>query len=321
MCALLPQASAEIHTLTESTRSRNLADITFYLRMPSGWDEEQPVRDFRRQVSSGVHGVLAICNWSADAEEVKKNLNPDGRFKLLVQWADRHDLAVVTWTNFRGYTTKVSGDELDEYRQKELDRAFEERVREWEKGYGRLCRQYGLPERNLLIYGLSGGAQMAHRLVLRKPEMFFAIHMHVNSSYDVPRREANEVLWLVTTGTLEAGYPAGQRFYQKALDLGFPVIFKAQENLGHSDSAEIRRLGMAFFEFCLPFMPDARDRDWEAPPETLDYFWRYPTHVGDWYNHLVFPADKAEEQIPPEFMVSLPTRKIAEAWGPIVGGN
>lgn len=309
---------SEVQTLVEHVRDPAFEDITFFLRMPSSWDESDPERDALGRRVPSVRGVLALCTWNADPAKVRAILNPKGHFQHFLAWADRNRLAVVTWTNFRGYTIQASGDELSEEDRERFDEAFDDRVGEWERGYRRLCRKYGLPEENVLIYGLSGGGQLAHRLALRAPEYFFAIHIHVNSSYDLPRRGGEEMLWMVTTGTLEAGYPAAKRFYRQALDLGYHMIFKAEENLGHSDSAANRKLSLAFFDFCLTFLPDALDSEWEAPPEDWEYFMKYPVYLGDWYNQIVFPVEGAEGQIPPEFMVSLPTRAIAEAWGLIV---
>jgi len=310
-------AFPEIHTLTEHVRDPAFDDITFFLRMPSSWDGEGPARDvFGRRVPT-VRGVLALCSWRAEPADVQEMLDRRGRFQHYLGWAERNRMAVITWTNFRGYTIRESGDELSEEDRDRVDEAFDDRVTEWERGFRRLCRKFGLPEENVLIYGLSGGGQLAHRLALRAPEHFFAVHIHVNSSYDLPRRGGEEMIWMVTTGTLEAGYPAAKRFYRQALDLGYHMIFKAEENLGHSDSPANRKLSLAFFDFCLTFLPDAVDPEWEPPPEEWEYFMRYPVYLGDWYNQIVFPAKTGGENIPPEFLVSLPTRRVAEAWGVI----
>ena len=313
--------ATEIHTLTEHVRDPAFDDISFFLRMPSAWDGEGPERDaFGRRVPT-VRGVLALCSWRAEPADVRRILDRDGRFRHFLGWAERNRMAVMTWTNFRGYTIRESGDEMEEKRRERFDEAFDDRVDEWDRGFGRLCRKFGLPEKNVLLYGLSGGGQLAHRLALRAPERFFAVHIHVNSSYDLPRRGGERMLWMVTTGTLEAGYPAAQRFYRQALELGYHMIFKAEENLGHADSPAIRRLSLAFFDFCLPFLPDAADPDWSPPPEEWDYFMRYPAYLGDWYNQVVFPAEEGQKRIPPEFLVALPSRAVAEAWGPIIAAE
>jgi len=165
------------------------------------------------------------------------------------------------------------------------------------------------------MYGLSGGEQMAHRLALRLPEYFFAVHIHVNSSYDRIKDDGNQVLWLVTTGTREYGYPAGVRFYRNALEAGYHMIFRAEENLGHRDSEGTRATGMAFFRYCLRFLPDPSDPDWKKPPVDRFYLMRYPTYIGDYLNGEAFPREQAKKYVAPEAMVALPNKDIAEAWG------
>ncbi len=305
--------------IVEPTKLSEYSDITFYLRMPKLWNgqEAQP-KDFFGKPNPAVRGVLAIGTWSSEAEEVLKNVkDKGGRFPHLVKFADENNLAMLTWTNFKGYKTGISGDEMDEERYESYDRQFDDRAREWENGYKRICNKFSLPEGNLLYYGLSGGGQMGHRLALRKPQYFAGVHIHVNSSYDVPKPGAEKILWLVSTGTREYGYPAGQRFYRQALELGFHMIFKAQENLGHSSSPEINKLGVEFFEYCLKFIPDPTDDNWQQPPIDKFYLMRHPIYVGDYFNQEAFHVDWAEKYIEPQFMVALPTKDIAQAWGTV----
>lgn len=304
-------------SLVEATKIPRYESIVFYLRMPRAWSEASLSSSASSQKIS-VRGVLAVCSHSADPEIVARNVDPSGPFGHMVRFADKHNLALVTWTNFRGYVTGTSGDEMDKSTYKDYDRNFDQRVREWETGYRRLANRYGLPRENIMIYGISGGGQMSHRLVLRRPNYFSAIHLHVNSSYDVPNRNANSVLWLVTTGTREYGYPAGERFYRQGLELGCHMIFRAEENLGHSDSPATRNLSLKFFEYALKFIPDPTNPEWKAPPENIFYFMRYPTYVGDYFNQIVFPVNKAEANIEQQWMVPLPTKDIANAWGMVI---
>lgn len=305
-----------VYSLAETTRIPRYENITFYLRMPRGWSEASVPYSSSKEIS--VRGVLAVCSHRVDPDIVAGNVKANGPFRHLVRFADRHKLALVTWTNFKGYVTGTSGDEMDRKEYAEYDRNFNQRVREWENGYSRLATRYGLPRENIMIYGISGGAQMAHRLVLRRPNYFSAVHVHVNSSYDVPSRDANSVLWLVTTGTREYGYPAGERFYRQALEQGYHMIFRAEENLGHRDSPATRNLSLKFFEYALRFIPDPTNPEWKAPPENAFYFMRYPTYVGDYFNQIVFPVNKAEANIERQWMVPLPTKDIARAWGMII---
>jgi len=320
VCAHPPGAlpGAEIHSLVESTRLKRYSDITFFVRLPVT-DAEAPERAGRRaRRGKAVRGVLALCTHRTKPADVRRNVADDGRFRRFVRFADKHNLALVTWTNFKGYRTGVSGDEMDRDAYDRYNKAFDERAREWRTGFRRLCRRHDLPEKNVLLYGVSGGAQMAHRLALRMPEYFFAAHVHVNSSYDQIKRDGNEVLWLVTTGTREYGYPAAVRFYRNGLEAGYHMIFRAEENLGHSDSPGTRATGMAFFRYCMRFLPDAREPGWEPPPVDRFYLMRHPTFIGDYLNGEAFPAETAPRHVSPEAMVALPNKDIAEAWGTVL---
>lgn len=159
---------------------------------------------------------------------------------------------------------------------------------------------------------------MSHRIVLRKPEYFAGIHMHVNSSYDRVVKGAEKVIWLVTTGESEYGYDAGRRFYQNLVDAKYSVIFKAGENLGHSDRDDIRALSIAFFKYLLAFIPDASDKNWKQPPVDKYYMIKYPAFVGDILNHVVYPTEKATAHIEGKNMTPLPTRLIADNWGTVI---
>lgn len=307
----------EVYSLVEPTKLARYSDITFFVRMPHGRDAEAAAKQSRQEGTS-VRGVLALVTWGTDPKDVQTNITSDGRFKQYVKFADKHNLALITWTNFKGYKTGTSGDEMDDERLKEYEKSYDQRAREWKNGYKRLCRRFGLPEKNLMIYGLSGGAQMAHRLALLQPDYFFAVHIHVNSSYDQIRRDGKQILWLVSTGTQEYGYPAGIRFYREALERGYHMIFRAEENLGHRGSPGTLNTSLAFFDYCLNFLPDPSNPEWRAPPVDRFYLMKHPTYIGDYLNSEAFPAKVAPKYMEPEVMVALPNKGIAEAWGTIL---
>ena len=311
------RGSGEIFSLRETTKLKGYENLTFFIRLPKSVQADSaPKKALRKQ--HAVRGVLALCTHRTEPGDVKKNITKNGRFKPFLGLADEYNLALVTWTNFKGYLTNISGDEMDREEYLQYDKNFDARAREWRNGYGRLCRKYDLPKKNGLMYGVSGGGQMAHRLALRMPEYFFAVHIHINSSYDQIKKDGNQILWLVTTGTREYGYPAGVRFYRNALEAGYYMIFRAEENLGHSDSPGTRAMGMAFWKYCLKFLPDATDPEWRPPPVDRFYLMRYPTYIGDYLNMEAFKSQVAPKHISPEVMVALPSQSIAEAWGTIV---
>jgi len=308
-------AAEHIYSLTERSKLSASGEMTFLVRFPNGrifYEDAKDREEYR------VRGVLAVCIWSTDAKVVEGYLKAKGKFSSLVQFADKNNLALISWTNPKGYKIGVSGDEMDpsEYR-KEL-RVYDRRARDWENGYKRLCKKYNLPEHNLMAYGMSGGAQTLHRLAMRFPEYFHAIHIHINSSYDLVEEEGKSALWLVTTGTREYGYPAGIRFYESARSKGYHMIFRAEENLGHNDSAATRKLSRAFFDYSLQFLPDARNPDWVGSPKERFTLMQHPAFIGDHINSEVFKADAAAQYMDQDVMVPLPTEEIAKAWGTIL---
>lgn len=307
-----------IFSLVEQTKLLKFSDITFFVRMPN--DNEHDANEdrlFKRETRK-VSGVMALVGWDTSPEKAKLNITSNGRYREHVKFADQHKLALITWTNFKGYKIGTSGDEMDEEHLEMYEKSYDRRAREWRKGYKRLCRKFDLPEGNLLIYGISGGGQMAHRLALQQPDYFFAVHIHVNSSYDEIRRDGEQILWLVTTGTQEYGYPSGVRFYREALKRGYHMIFRAEKNLGHRSSLDTTRTSLAFFDYCIKFLPDASDPKWQPPPIDQFYLMRYPTYIGDYVNCDAFKRKVASEFMEPEVMVALPTKAIAEAWGTVL---
>lgn len=275
--------------------------IHFGIKMPPGWKDGDAIR-----------GVLCICTWKNTSDGVLGNLrggNP------LLQWAAKNQFALLSWSQLGFFTTGLSNDEMNAKQDAAWSRRFDIAATKWEYAIQELIKKYKLPNRDFLIDGISNGAQTAHRLALRKPHYFSGIHIHVNSSYDNPTKEGKDMAWLVTTGELEYGYEASQRFYYNALELGYPIIYKAGENLGHSGSPEISRLTVAFFDYLLPFLPDHREKDpkFKGDPYLL---MRRPLYIGDWLNQQAVPFER-RHLIQGRYQTALPTREVAVAWGPL----
>ena len=275
--------------------------INFALRFPPGHKNGDAVR-----------GVLCICTWKDTPDGVMGNL----RSGPLVNWAQKNGFVLLSWSRLKFYTTGASNDEMDDKVDREWSRQFDIAARKWEYAIQELERKYKLPGKDFLIDGISGGAQTAHRLALRMPDYFAGIHIHVNSSYDELTPGGKNIAWLVTTGEREFGYKASQRFYFGALELGYPVIYKAGEGLGHSGSPEIDKLTVAFFDYLLPFLPDHREKDpqFKGDPYKL---MRQPRYIGDWLNQQAVPFEK-HHLIQGRYQTALPTREVAIAWGPLI---
>ena len=251
---------------------------------------------------------------------MRKNVSiSESNYRHLIKFADDNNLAVLTWQNFGGYLISTSSDEMTKTQRRDTEFMFNDRLAEWERGFRKVLKKYNLPSNTTLAYGFSGGAQMIHRIALRKPQYFSGIHIHVNSSYDIPTPNAKNIVWLVTTGELEYGYAASTRFYQKMLDLGYCVIFKAGENIGHETNEQIENLSVEFFKYMANFLPDPTNPNWKVPPIDKYYLLRHPTYIGDYLNQVAFPAETAVKQVGGrKYMVALPTKPIAQAWGSIM---
>lgn len=299
VAAIISQSPLVVHHV-EETGVKQQPEVHLYLRLP---DEKKDASD--------VRGVLAYCTYRTE-ENLQQYIlrtaeKPDGTTERFIKFADENNLALITWGTRTLWDPGMSSDEQREAKNKMMDKNFSKVSKAWEKGIRHFAKKYNLPKENFMIYGTSRGAQWAHRLVLRKPEYFLAIHAHINSSYDTPVPEGNSVMWLFTTGERENGYEASQRFYKKAWDYGYPIILKAGENAGHTSTFRTRWLSEEFFEYAL-YLKD----NFKKPQQ-----WTEAPYYGDFISQEVFLANQ-KDFIPEEQRIPLPTKELASAWGRLV---
>ena len=304
----------------EPTRSESQPYLHLYLRLPPG------AADGRN-----VSGVLAYCTWQHADAAIISSLNVDFRsgsgdyVSNLLRFAEQHNMAVLTWATENAWDNNRNTDDMDRMTQEAFDRNFGLLADAWARGVEGLARDTGIPQKDFLLYGISRGAQWAHRLALRKPEYFLAVHVHIPSTFDKPTPQANKVLWLLTTGEQEYGYEGAQQFYRECRDLGYPIIFKAIIGLGHADSPIEQVLGKQFFEYALSVKAareasDAAEKDpllaskqaAATPGPWLDSF-RTPAYYGDFLNQECYPAQQVD-LIPLALRVPLPTKTLADLW-------
>jgi hypothetical protein len=306
-----------------ATKVKAQPEIEMFLRLPPQHSKEHPIK-----------GTLAFCTWEGDANVIRKELlyrtdmkmvaaGPAGVVARLIRYAEEHDMAVLTWTTKQVWSLQGSTDELNRKAEREFDQNFDRLANAWENGLKSLARDNNIPDSDLLLYGISRGAQWAHRLALRKPNRFLAVHVHIPSTFDAPTDKANKVLWLVTTGERESGYERASRFYQECRKLGYPIIFKAIMDLGHNDSPVAENLGFRFFDYALAMRdqrdelaasmsnPILREEARNSGPWNKDF--HQPPFVGDFLNQDMFPLKEAQ-MIPIPLQVPLPTERIAQAW-------
>ncbi|MFK5923452.1 MAG: hypothetical protein QM496_14840 [Verrucomicrobiota bacterium] len=284
----------------ESYKSRQTGsgDFKIYLRYPSSGKDS-------------IKGVLAICKYS-DRGLATDLAGSTRHFGYLLNFADRHQLATIGFSPpGRGWDRTANSDMLSRRNAIDQDKNLDGLARDLSRSIDRFAGKYRLPKSDWLLYGLCGGAQYAHRMALRQPQYFKAVHVHYGGSYDVPTPKAKSIQWLVTSHADEPAYIAAQRFYRQCREMDYRMILKGytrsnapeeyDPDMAYSGITDLQKLSMDFFEHALIN---------KGKVELSQ------SYIADYVNGLVVPA--AEGQwIPKSQAVILPTRKLAEAWGPI----
>ncbi len=266
-----------------------------------------------------VNGVLAMCMIASSPGQIRDQLNaikPSGDPNPYFAFAESHKLAIISWGARWVWSSYANFDELNQDQIHSWDDNFQKLADAWDRGIQQLVQTYGIPDHDYLMYGLCAGGEWVHRLALHKPDRFLAVQMHISTSYDAPTPEANHIMWLLTTGELDAGCDRARRFYSSARDLNYPIIFKAVMGLGHADSPVADRLGVCFFEYALAEKTkrDAANADDVAKSQPLDLTaFNLSPYYGDLMNQDMFAAEQ-KEMIPAGFLVPLPNKDIADAW-------
>ena len=279
------------------TDNRQQPEITFFLRIP---------------LSQNVQGVLAMCLLASSPNEIKQKLqNSESNDEIggLIRFAQKNNLAIICWGARSLWNPRASWHEQTRRINREMDQNFDDIADAWSKAIRRLSRKYGLPDQDYLLWGTSGAAQYATRLALRKPQHFLAVHVHIPSSFDVPTKKANTVLWCLTTGENEVGYNRSLRFLKECKKLGYPIIYKSIPGLAHSPHPLANQLGIAFFQYVLE---QKKSSDFSTRADLLNIFFN-PPFWGDIINQYAFPASE-KKLVPSHYCVPLPNRKLAEIW-------
>ena len=294
--------------------------ITLFMRPPIGMTD-----------MSEADGVLAICLLANDVSEVKRRLQEaDAKDDVsgILRFAEQRKLVVLCWGSRSLWDAGKNWDDLDRDTAREMDDTFNVVAAAWARGVETLARRYGMPDSGFLLWGMSGAAQYAQRLALRKPRYFLAIHAHIPSSFDKPTSDAAHVLWCLTTGECESGYERSLRFVSECKGMGYPILYKAIPGLGHKSHPAADRLGTVFFDYALGLREEKREyeealskqrspakgtRDARLPLPWPASF-RMPEFIGDVVNQLVFRADEADADVPEAFRIAIPTKALADAW-------
>ena len=294
--------------------------ITLFMRPPLGMTD-----------ASQAKGVLCMSLLAGSLDGVRRQLQgleAGDDLSGILKFAEDRKLIIICWGSVGMWDPHKSWDDLNPDTAWATDKAFDQVAHAWEQGVKYFVDQYGIPSSGYLLWGISGSAQYACRLALRKPDYFLAVHVHIPSSFDKPTPEGRKVLWCLTTGELEAGHKRSLRFYAQCHALGYPMIYKAIMHLGHAGSPIADDIGLKFFDYALS-VRDQRAAYEESLNNPLTQFqlaqsdgdqikpWLNsfckPAYVGDSVNQGIFPYEQ-QDMVPVGFRVPLPTKAIAEAW-------
>lgn len=283
---------------TYKSRQTGSVDFNIYLRYPSSGKDD-------------IKGVLAICKHS-DRGLATDLAGFTRHFGYLLKFADRHQLATIGFAPpGRGWDRTANSDMLSRGNAVDQDKKLDGLARDLSRSLDRFAGKYKLPKSDWLLYGLCGGAQYAHRMAMRQPQYFKAVHVHYGGSYDVPTPKAKSIKWLVTSHADEPAYIAAQRFYRQCRAMDYQMILKGytrsnapeeyDPDMAYTGVTGLQKLSTDFFEYAI------------TNKGKVDASQSY---IADYVNGVVVPM--AEGQwIPKSQAVILPTRKLAEAWGSI----
>lgn len=280
--------------------------ITLFMRMPPG------VSDMKQ-----IKGVLGMCLLANNVNEVKRKLQGlDGETDVsgVLKFATEENLLILCWGSTRMWDPTKNWSELANGEQKQYEKTFDAVASAWSRKVDTLGKKYGFDSRNMLLMGSSGAAQSALRLALQQPQHFLAVHAHIPSSFDAPQPSGKTIMWLLTTGEMEAGYKRSVEFYQNCKAMDYKIIYKAIPNLAHQPSVIADRLEVEFFKYALQLKQE--NVKTVNTPNTVGSSlkdFQKPYAYGDFVNHTAVPADKIM-QIPLKLRVALPTERIAIAW-------
>jgi len=293
------------------TGNKKQPQITLFMKTPTNILE-----------ASESKGVLAMCLLANDVEDIRRRLQlPNLKDEVggLLRFAEKEKLFILCWGSRSLWDPNKNWDEQSNAINRQMDETFDDVAAAWSQGVMELSKKYGLPQDRYLLWGISGAAQYAHRLALRQPKRFLAVHIHVPSSFDKPTKDASSILWCLTTGENEGGYDNSLKFFLSCKEMGYPILYKAIPGLGHQGSPIADRIGLAFFEYALSIQKEnelrvihSNETNDASRSRSKKLFFK-PPFWGDIINQQIYP-DAQCDLIPPKYRVSIPTKALAKAW-------
>lgn len=281
-----------IDVITIKTSSQENAEVPFYLRPPAGF-----------KPSAQVHRLVVLFPFVPES-----GLRAIARNKSLTTLADKRGWFIISPT-FHVDFKKDSRDrdKAFYYPERWSGKAVLDAVAEVEK-------KYPVDGSRLFIQGLSGGAQIAHRLGLWCPDRVTAVVVNSSGWFDEPGPAASQVAWAITVGESDRIMPDSIAFAENLKAQGALPLLKTFIGMFHEDYPLANEICGAFLEH----MDDVTKAELGKTRTTaVKSAYNEVSHhpfVGDARDNW-FLDSQSENNIPPEKRFFLPTPEIAILWG------
>lgn len=175
-----------------------------------------------------------------------------------------------------------------------------------EEALRELGRRTGADGKTVLIFGFSAGAHFAHRFALWKPERVKAFVAYSAGWWSDPTEGLAHVPALIMCGENDPRYDATREFFEKAMDLKLPWIWRSYKGTGHEMTPAVRRMVEAFLGFYAKEPRPARQDAKHGSDEEAGF-------SGDIQTYRFVPEGDAES-IPSAVRIRLPSKELAEVW-------
>lgn len=280
------------------TSSSDNPEVPFYVRPPSGY---QPGGD-----AAGMkHRLLLLFPFVPET-----GLRAIQRNETLVKLADARGWFVASPTLVVDFKKDAQDRKKAFYYPESWSgKAVVDAVEE-------IARKYPVDGRRLFVQGLSGGAQIAHRLGLWCPERITAVVVNASGWYEDPNPKASQVAWVITVGEADSRLKDTVAFAEKLKACGALPLLKTYIGRIHEDIEEANQIGAAFLFHVDELTKKDLGQPAGAPQVSAYNRTDHHAYVGDGRDYLYFAnAPQKQATLPPEARFFLPDDVVAECWG------
>lgn len=290
-----------VEVFTVRTRSEQNRQVSFYLRIPGGYDPADRDR---------VHRLLYICPvYNGDAEVVIRGEKGN---QGLIDLAEERG-----WFVLSGTFKQQGGEVRDRKASYYYPEGFSGRA--VVEALEQVAKKYPIDPNRILMQGLSGGAQFVHRFAIWAPDRVTAVAINSSSWFDEPNAKCNRVAWLVTIGESDNSFINSVEFVDQLREVGAAPLFRSYLGMVHEGAPAVSRLNLSFLRFYDDHTRHElgqRRSSLPRPEELLAMKAEAMPFVGDSQDWKYAPnTEENRENIAEDSRIFLPSEEIARLWG------